>query len=93
MTTSAPAAFGPLEHVPDGTTAVLGLVTTKSGPLEDPAVIEERIAEAARVIPLDRLALSPQCGFASVEAGNPLSVEEQDAKLRLIVQVARNIWN
>lgn len=91
--TERSGGFAPLAHIPDGTTAVLGLVTTKSGTLEDAAVIEARIAEAARVIPLDRLALSPQCGFASVEAGNPLSVEEQDAKLRLIVQVARNIWN
>jgi 5-methyltetrahydropteroyltriglutamate--homocysteine methyltransferase len=72
---------------------VLWLLTTKHGQLEDPATVEARIREAAIYVPLDRLALSPQCGFASVEAGNPISPEAQEAKLRLIVQIARRVWS
>jgi 5-methyltetrahydropteroyltriglutamate--homocysteine methyltransferase len=55
-------------------------------------MVEVRIHEAAAYVPLERLALSPQCGFASVEAGNPLTPEEQEAKLRLVVQTARRVW-
>jgi 5-methyltetrahydropteroyltriglutamate--homocysteine methyltransferase len=75
-----------------GVTVVLGLVTTKTGALEDAAAVEARLREAASIVPLERLALSPQCGFASVEAGNPLTVEEQEAKLRLIGSLARRVW-
>jgi len=73
-------------------TVVLGLLTTKHGRLEDAAAVEARIHEAAAYVPLERLTLSPQCGFASVEAGNPLTPEEQEAKLRLVVQIARRVW-
>jgi 5-methyltetrahydropteroyltriglutamate--homocysteine methyltransferase len=84
--------FGPLRHVRPGTVVVLGLLTTKTGALEDAAAVEARIREAANTVPLERLALSPQCGFASVEAGNPLSGDEQEAKLRRVVEVARRVW-
>jgi 5-methyltetrahydropteroyltriglutamate--homocysteine methyltransferase len=73
-------------------TAVLGLLTTKQGTLEDAATVEARIREAARHVPLERLALSPQCGFASGEAGNPLTPEQQEAKLRQVATIARRIW-
>jgi 5-methyltetrahydropteroyltriglutamate--homocysteine methyltransferase len=85
--------FGPLRHVLPQHHVVLGLLTTKHGQLEDPATVEARIREAATYVPLERLALSPQCGFASVEAGNPISPEAQEAKLRLIVQIARRVWS
>ena len=73
-------------------TVVLGLVTTKNAELEDAKMVETRIREATQYLPLERLALSPQCGFASGEAGNPLTVAEQEAKLRLVAQTARRIW-
>jgi 5-methyltetrahydropteroyltriglutamate--homocysteine methyltransferase len=85
--------FGPLRHILPQHHVVLGLLTTKHGQLEDPATVEARIREAAAYVPLERLALSPQCGFASVEAGNPISPEAQEAKLRLIVQIARRVWS
>jgi 5-methyltetrahydropteroyltriglutamate--homocysteine methyltransferase len=84
--------FEALRHVRPGATVVLGLLTTKTGALEEAAAVEGRIREAARVVPLDRLALSPQCGFASVEWGNPIAPAEQEAKLRLVVDVARRVW-
>jgi 5-methyltetrahydropteroyltriglutamate--homocysteine methyltransferase len=84
--------FSPLRHVRPETTVVLGLLTTKQGALEDGGAVEARIREATQFIPLERLALSPQCGFASGEAGNPLTPAEQEAKLRLIGQVARRVW-
>jgi 5-methyltetrahydropteroyltriglutamate--homocysteine methyltransferase len=84
--------FEPLRCVPDGVVAVLGLVTTKTGGLEDEQAIEARIAEAARVKPLEELALSPQCGFASVAVGNPVTPDEQQAKLELVGRVARRVW-
>jgi len=82
-----------LRHILPQHHVVLGLLTTKHGQLEDPATVEARIREAATYVPLERLALSPQCGFASVEAGNPISPEAQEAKLRLIVQIARRVWS
>jgi 5-methyltetrahydropteroyltriglutamate--homocysteine methyltransferase len=85
--------FGPLRHILPQHHVVLGLLTTKHGQLEDPATVEARLREAATYVPLERLALSPQCGFASVEAGNPISPEAQEAKLRLIVQIARRVWS
>lgn len=84
--------FPPLRHVGGATTVVLGLLTTKRGDLEDAAAVEGRIREATVYVPLERLALSPQCGFASGEVGNPLSPEQQGDKLRLVGQVARRVW-
>jgi 5-methyltetrahydropteroyltriglutamate--homocysteine methyltransferase len=84
--------FGPLAHVRPGTGVVLGLLTTKQGALENADAVEGRIREATKYVPLERLAVSPQCGFASGEAGNPLTPEEQAAKLRLVVEVAGRVW-
>jgi 5-methyltetrahydropteroyltriglutamate--homocysteine methyltransferase len=84
--------FEPLRFVPKGKTVVLGLVTSKKGALESKDELRRRIDEAARFIPLESLALSPQCGFSSSEHGNDLSVDEQIAKLRLVVDTARDVW-
>jgi len=84
--------FTSLKHVNKDTVAVLGLVTTKDGTLEDPAAIEGRLREAAKVVPLERLALSPQCGFASGEYADTMTVAQQDAKLRMMGQVAKKVW-
>lgn len=84
--------FAPLRHVPAGKTVVLGLVTTKLGQMEDPDDVKRRIDEAAKFMPLDQIALSPQCGFSSTVHGNEIQVEQQAAKLRLVVDVAREIW-
>jgi 5-methyltetrahydropteroyltriglutamate--homocysteine methyltransferase len=84
--------FEPLRFVPKGKMVVLGLVTTKSGKLENPDDLKRRIDEAARHVPLDQLCLSPQCGFSSTVEGNVLTTEEQAAKLRLIVDVAADVW-
>lgn len=84
--------FEPLAHVSEGKMVVLGLVTTKSPALEEKAAVVARIKEAARYVPLDRLCVSPQCGFASCEIGNKLTEEEQWAKLRLVQEVAKEVW-
>ena len=84
--------FGALRHVPADVTVVLGLLTTKSGEMEDAGRVEARIREASALVPLERLALSPQCGFASVASGNPVTPEEQETKLRLVSGVARRVW-
>ena len=84
--------FAPLAHVPEDRTVVLGLVTTKKPALERADDVKRRIDEAARIVPLERLALSPQCGFASTEAGNALTEADQTAKLRLVAEVAREVW-
>jgi 5-methyltetrahydropteroyltriglutamate--homocysteine methyltransferase len=84
--------FEPLRFVPPGKQVVLGLVTTKTGALESPDVLKRRIDEAAKYVPLDQLCLSPQCGFSSTAEGNALTAEDQMAKLRLIVQVAQDVW-
>ena len=84
--------FGPLRHVRPEATVVLGLLTTKQGDVEDAGLVETRIREAARQVPLERLALSPQCGFASGEAGNPLTPSQQEAKLRRVGTIARRVW-
>jgi 5-methyltetrahydropteroyltriglutamate--homocysteine methyltransferase len=84
--------FEPLRLLPRGKTVVLGLVTTKSGTLESRAALARRIDEAARYVPLDRLSLSPQCGFASTHHGNTLTEDEQWRKLALVVEVAREVW-
>ena len=84
--------FEPLRLVPKGKTVVLGLVTSKSGRLESKDELKRRIDAAAKFIPLDQLCLSPQCGFASTEEGNILAEDEQWAKLRMIVEVAQEVW-
>ena len=85
-------SFEPLRLLPQGRTVVLGLVTTKSGALESKTTLTRRIDEAAKYVPLERLALSPQCGFASTHHGNTLSEDEQWRKLGLVVEVAREVW-
>lgn len=84
--------FEPLRFVPRGKTVVLGLVSSKRSQLESPGELARRIDEAARYVALDDLALSPQCGFASTMEGNLLSEDEQWAKLRLVVETAREVW-
>jgi 5-methyltetrahydropteroyltriglutamate--homocysteine methyltransferase len=84
--------FEPLRLVPRGKTVVLGLVTTKEPRLESQDDLRRRIDEAARFVPLENLALSTQCGFASVAAGNLLSVDDQWRKLALVVDTARKVW-
>jgi 5-methyltetrahydropteroyltriglutamate--homocysteine methyltransferase len=84
--------FEPLRLVPKGKTVVLGLVTSKSGRLETKDEIKRRIDAAAKFVPLEQLCLSPQCGFASTEEGNILAEYEQWAKLRLIVEIAEEVW-
>jgi 5-methyltetrahydropteroyltriglutamate--homocysteine methyltransferase len=85
-------SFEPLRFLPAGRTAVLGLVTTKEPALEARDDLLRRIDEAARVVPVERLALSPQCGFASVAAGNLLSEDDQWRKLELVVETAAAVW-
>jgi methionine synthase II (cobalamin-independent) len=89
---SRSGGFEPLRFVPKGKVVVLGLVTSKRGELESKDDLRRRIDEAARYMPLDSLALSPQCGFSSSEHGNDLSVEQEIAKLRLVVETARDVW-
>jgi 5-methyltetrahydropteroyltriglutamate--homocysteine methyltransferase len=84
--------FEPLRFVPKGKVVVLGLVTTKRGELEDRDVLMRRIEEASRYVDLDQLCLSPQCGFSSTVEGNALTREQQVAKLRLVVEVAEEVW-
>jgi len=85
-------SFEPLQAVPEGKTAVLGLVTTKSGRRETADELAARIAEASAFCPLERLALSPQCGFATSVLGNALTVEDEQAKLQTIVETADWVW-
>jgi 5-methyltetrahydropteroyltriglutamate--homocysteine methyltransferase len=85
-------SFEPLRFVPRGKTAVLGLITTKSGALENPDDLKRRVEEATKYVAIEDLALSPQCGFASTFEGNPLTPEEQRRKLELVVETARQIW-
>jgi 5-methyltetrahydropteroyltriglutamate--homocysteine methyltransferase len=84
--------FEPLRFIPRGKQVVLGLVTTKLGQLENQDDLLRRIDEASKYVPLENLALSPQCGFASVEQGNLLSSDEQRRKLELVVDTARKVW-
>jgi len=84
--------FEPLRFLPRGKTVVLGLVTSKSGRLESKDEIRRRIDETAKFVPLEQLCLSPQCGFASTEEGNIIAEDEQWSKLRMIVEVAREVW-
>jgi methionine synthase II (cobalamin-independent) len=85
--------FAPLRFVPTSKGVVLGLVSTKTPALENLSDLKRRAEDAARFIELDRLAISPQCGFASTVAGNPLSEKDERAKLALVVEAARTIWN
>ena len=84
--------FEPLEAVADDRVVVLGLVTTKKPDLEPAAELERRIGEAARYVPKERLALSPQCGFASTWEGNRLTADDQRRKLDLVATTARQVW-
>jgi 5-methyltetrahydropteroyltriglutamate--homocysteine methyltransferase len=90
--TERAGGFEPLRFLPKGKHVVLGVVTSKSGTLESRDDIRRRIDAAAKFIDIDQLCLSPQCGFASTEDGNVLAEEEQWAKLRMIVEVAQEVW-
>jgi 5-methyltetrahydropteroyltriglutamate--homocysteine methyltransferase len=90
--TERAGGFEPLRFMPPGKDVVLGLVTTKEGRLEAMDTLLRRIDAAAKYVALDRLALSPQCGFASSEAGNLLSWDDQRRKLELVVETARRVW-
>lgn len=84
--------FEPLRQVPDDRTVVLGLVSSKKAALESKQELKKRVEQASKFISLDRLALSPQCGFASTLEGNLLTVRDQEAKLRLVAETAREVW-
>jgi 5-methyltetrahydropteroyltriglutamate--homocysteine methyltransferase len=84
--------FEPLRYLPKDKKVVLGLVTTKVGELESKDLLIKRIKQAEKIVPLDNLALSPQCGFSSTHHGNSLSAEEQWRKLERVVEVAREVW-
>jgi 5-methyltetrahydropteroyltriglutamate--homocysteine methyltransferase len=90
--TTRAGGFEPLRMVPKDRQVVLGVVTTKTGKLESKDEIKRRIDEATKYISLDQLCLSPQCGFASTEEGNALAEDEQWAKLRMIVELADEVW-
>jgi 5-methyltetrahydropteroyltriglutamate--homocysteine methyltransferase len=81
-----------LRFVPPGKYVVLGLVTTKRGELESKDMLKRRIDEACKYVDLGQLCLSPQCGFSSTVEGNSLTIEQERAKLRLIVEVAQEVW-
>lgn len=87
------AGFEPLKYVSEGKNVVLGLITSKDGQLEDRDEVIARIKEASQYIPLENLALSTQCGFASTEEGNNLTEEEQWAKIRLVKSIAEEVWS
>ena len=84
--------FAPLRHVPEGKTVVLGLVSTKVGQLESKDDLKRRIDAAAKLVPIEQLCLSPQCGFSSTVHGNDIAVESQTNKLKLVVETAREVW-
>lgn len=90
--TDRAGGFEPLRHLSPNKIAVLGLVTSKKPQLESKDALKKRIEEATKYVPLDRLALSPQCGFASTIGGNRLTVEDEKAKIRLCVEVAQEVW-
>jgi len=85
-------SFEPLRYVPKGKTVVLGLVTTKKPALEDKDFLKRRIEEASQYVDVDQLCISPQCGFSSTEEGNKLTIDDQKAKLQLVVEVADEVW-
>jgi methionine synthase II (cobalamin-independent) len=84
--------FAPLRFVPKGKKVVLGLITTKKGALESPDELRRRIDEAAKFVPLEQICLSPQCGFASTEEGNRITLDDEIAKLRLVQEVVHSVW-
>ena len=84
--------FEPLRFVPKGKVVVLGLVTTKRGDLESKDDLKRRIEEASQYVDIDQLCLSPQCGFSSTEEGNTITYADQEAKLRLVVETAQEVW-
>jgi 5-methyltetrahydropteroyltriglutamate--homocysteine methyltransferase len=84
--------FEPLKHVPEDRTVVLGLITSKKPKLESKDELKQRIEEASKYVPMDRLALSTQCGFASTEEGNLVTTADQDAKLKLVAETAKEVW-
>jgi 5-methyltetrahydropteroyltriglutamate--homocysteine methyltransferase len=84
--------FQPLRFVPPGKVVVLGLISSKLPQLEDQDTVVRRIEEATRYVPLENLALSPQCGFASVMEGNRITEDDQWAKLALVADTARKVW-
>jgi 5-methyltetrahydropteroyltriglutamate--homocysteine methyltransferase len=84
--------FEPLRFVPKNKKVVLGLITSKKPQLEEKETIKKRILEASQYVDLDRLALSPQCGFASTEEGNILTIEDQWAKLKLVQEISKEVW-
>jgi 5-methyltetrahydropteroyltriglutamate--homocysteine methyltransferase len=84
--------FAPLRHLTGNKVAVLGLVTTKKPDMESKDALKRRIDEAAKHVPMERLALSPQCGFASTLAGNRLTIDDEERKLRLVVETAQEVW-
>jgi len=90
--TERAGGFEPLRFVPKGKRVVLGLVSTKTPTLEDKNVLKRRIDAAARFVPLENLSISPQCGFASHEKGSALGFAEQEAKMRLVVDLATEVW-
>jgi 5-methyltetrahydropteroyltriglutamate--homocysteine methyltransferase len=90
--TGRAGSFGPLSHMPADKSVVLGLISSKTPALESRRTVASRIDEAAQIVPLERLGLSPQCGFASAVTGNPVTEEDQAAKLRLVIETAREIW-
>jgi 5-methyltetrahydropteroyltriglutamate--homocysteine methyltransferase len=85
-------SFEPLRHVPDDRIVVLGLVSSKTPQMESEEELRARIAEAARIVPIERLALSPQCGFASTHEGNALTPDDQRRKLELVAATSRSVW-
>lgn len=84
--------FAPLRYMPKDKKLILGLVTSKTGELENPDDLKRRIEDASKLVPLDQLGISPQCGFSSTVLGNKLTIDDEIAKLRLIVQVAKDVW-
>jgi 5-methyltetrahydropteroyltriglutamate--homocysteine methyltransferase len=90
--TARAGGFEPLKHLPRGKTAVLGLVSTKTPAMEPVERLQRRVEAASQFAPLDQLCLSPQCGFASNFLGNPLTMDQQWSKLRLVVEAAAKIW-
>lgn len=90
--TDRAGGFEPLQYVPDGKRVVLGLVSSKVPDLESVDVLKKRIDEAAQYVPLENLSISPQCGFASTVAGNPVTLEDESNKLKLVVNVAHDVW-
>lgn len=85
-------SYEPLGDVPDDKFVVLGLITTKKSQLESPELLKQRVIEATRYVPMERLGLSPQCGFASSIIGNRIAAEDQRRKLRLLVSTVQALW-